>query len=125
MSIPGLNLLGLALGAIASQPVVWIPWASSTVLPDGMIVPNFGTPVPVPTGSVQAVPRTRYASMGLDYSKNYVTWFTSAAVRGVERDRTPDQFVWNGTLFDVTAVTPWNAQDGWCEVVGVDIGPAP
>jgi len=125
VSIPGLNLLGLALGAIASQPVVWIPWLSSTVLADGMVVPNFAPPVSVPNGSVQAVPRTRYASMGLDYSKNYVTWFTPAAVRGVERDRTPDQFVWNGTLFDVLTVTAWNAQDGWCEVVGVDVGPAP
>lgn len=125
MSIPGLNLLGLALGAIAPQSVDWIPWASSTVLPDGMIVPNFGAPRTVPNGSVQAVPRARYASMGLDYSKDYVTWFTPAAVRGVERDRTPDQFAWNARLFDVHTVTAWNAQDGWCEVVGVDIGPAP
>ena len=124
MSVPGLNLLGLALTAIGSQPVVWIPWASNATLPDGMVVSNFAPPQTITTGSVQAVPRTRYAAMGLDYTRNYVTWFTPAAVRGVERDRTPDRFIWGGRLFDVVTVTAWAAQDGWSEVVGIDVGPS-
>lgn len=124
MSVPGLNLLGLALTAIGPQPVVWTPWVSSTVLGHGRMVPVFGPPQTITTGSVQAVPRTRYAALGLDYTRNYVTWFTPAPVRGAERDRAPDRFVWAGRLFDVATVTAWAVQDGWSEVVGIDVGSA-
>lgn len=120
--IPGSNLLRSALRLIGNQTVTLTPWVSSTTSPTGRDVSSYGTQVVVTEGSVQAVPRDRYADMGLDYTKSYVTWFTSATVRGVERNRGPDRFTYGGRLYEVHTVTPWNLQDGWNEVVGVDIG---
>jgi hypothetical protein len=125
MSVPGSNLLRAALRAIRPQSVTLYRFAGRTTSATGRDVSTFSPPVLVTEGSVQAVPRTRYAAMGLDFTRSYVTWFTSASVRGIERDRAPDQFVFGGRLYDVTSVTPWNLQDGWNEVVGVDLGPAP
>lgn len=124
MTVPGINVLSLALRAIGRQTVTLYRYAGRTTTATGRDVSAYSAPVTVAEGSVQAVPRTRYAAMGLDLTKSYVTWFTTAAVRGVERDRAPDAFAFSGRRYDVTSVTPWNAQDGWNEVVGVDVGPA-
>lgn len=120
--IPGSNLLRSALTIIARQTVVLYRWSVRTTTDDGLDVSGYDSPETIREGSVQAVPRNRYDSMGLDYTRNYVTWFTSATVRGIERDRSPDQFVYGGRRYEVQTVTPWNLQDGWNEVVGVDIG---
>ncbi len=122
MSVPGSNILRMALRAIGRQPVTLYRFAGRTTSATGRDVSTFSPPVLVAEGSVQAVPRTRYAAMGLALTRSYVTWFTTAAVRGVERDRAPDQFVFGGMRYDVTSVTPWNLQDGWNEVVGVLLG---
>jgi hypothetical protein len=121
--IPGSNLLRSALSVIARQTVILYRWSGRSTTADGMDVSTFSAPETIAEGSVQAVPRNRYDSMGLDYSRNYVTWFTSAAVTGVERDRSPDQFVYGSRRYEVQLVTPWNLQDGWNEILGIDIGP--
>ena len=125
MTVPGSNVLRMALRVLGRQTVVLYRYASRSTSATGRDVAVYSPPLVVTEGSVQPVPRTRYAAMGLDLTRSYVTWFTSASVRGIERDRAPDQFVFGGRLYDVTAVTPWNLQDGWNEVVGVDLGPAP
>ena len=122
--IPGANLLRMALRLIGPQTVVLYRFSARTLEPNGQWVSAFSSPLVVTEGSLQAVPVTRYAAMGLDYERTYVTWYTSALCQGAARDRAPDQFVWNGRLFDVHSVTPWMLQDGWNEVVGVDVGPA-
>lgn len=122
--IPGSNLLRSALSVISRQTVILYRWSVRTTTADGLDVPLFEVPEAISEGSVQAVPRSRYTAMGLDYTRNYVTWFTPATVRGIERDRAPDQFEFAGRIYDVYSVTPWNAQDGWNEVLGIDIGPA-
>lgn len=122
--IPGSNVLSLALRAIGPQTVTLYRFASRSIAATGREVSVYAPPVTVRDGSVQPVPRMRYAAMGLDLTRSYVTWFTSAAVRGVERDRAPDVFVFGGRRYDVTSVTAWNLQDGWNEITGVDVGPA-
>lgn len=122
--IPGSNLLRSALSVIARQTVILYRWTGSVTNAAGLDVSSYAAAETVTEGSVQAVPRNRYDALGLDYSRNYVAWFTTAAARGVERDRAPDQFTYGGRLYDVQLVTPWNLQDGWNEVLGIDIGPA-
>jgi hypothetical protein len=122
--IPGSNLLAQALTMIASQAVTYYADAGRATSATGRDVTAFAPGVTINLGSVQAVPRTRYEAMGLDYSKSYVTWFVPRSVLGVARDRSGDQFEWNGRRYDVESVTPWFAQDGWDEILGIDIGPA-
>lgn len=122
--IPGSNLLGQALTLIGSQAVTFYACTGRAVRTTGRDVSTFAAGETVPLGSVQAVPRERYQARGLDYSKSYVTWFTPRAVRGVERDRGADEFAWNGRRYAVESVTPWAAQDGWSEVLGIDVGAA-
>ncbi len=120
--IPGSNLLRSALSVIARQTVILYRWSGRSTTADGLDVSSYESPLIVSEGSVQAVPRNRYDSLGLDYSRHYVTWFTTATARGVERDRSPDQFTYGGRVYDVQLVTPWSLQDGWNEVLGIDIG---
>lgn len=122
--IPGSNLLRSALRLLGNQTVAHLPWTGRTTSPTGRDVSTYGAGVVYTEGSVQAVPRERYADMGLDYTKKYVTWFVPAVIRGVERDRSPDRFSYNGFLYEVVDVTAWNAQDGWNEVLGVELFPA-
>jgi len=119
--IPGANLLSQALTMIASQSVTYYADTGRTTSATGRDVTVFAPGVAVTLGSVQAVPRTRFQSMGLDYSRSYVTWFVPRSILGVERDRSGDEFEWNGRRYKVEAVTPWFAQDGWVEVLGIDI----
>ena len=122
--IPGAKLLAQALTVIASQPVVYYRFTGRDTSATGRDVSAFAPGVTIPLGSVQAVPRTRYESMGLDNSKSYVTWFVMANALGVERDRAGDEFEWNGRRYGIESVTPWFAQDGWNEILGIDKGPA-
>lgn len=122
--IPGANLLSQALSVIAPQSVVYFAFTGRTVTATRREVSAYAAGVTINAGSVQAVPRTRYQAMGLDNSKSYVTWFVPRSVLGVERDRGTDQFAWAGRRYDVLAITPWFAQDGWVEILGIDVGPA-
>lgn len=122
--IPGSNLLRSALRLLGNQTVILYRYAGRVTTDTGRDVSAFSPPITHPEGSVQPLPRARYADLGLDYSKSAVTWFVPTIVQGVERDRSPDKFVFGSRLYEVHAVTPWNLQDGWNEVVGVDVGPS-
>ena len=122
--IPGMNLLGEALKLIAPQAVVYLKDAGRTTTATGRDVTAFEPPVTITNGSLQSVPRSRYESMGLDYSRSYRTWFVPRNVIGVERDKSGDEFEFDGRRYKVESVTPWFVQDGWNEVLGVDIGVA-
>lgn len=124
MSVPGMNLLGLALGAIGHQPVVYSQYLSSTIDNKGRNIPQFAAPVGVPVGSVQAVPRGRYEQLGLSLSKEYVNWFVPRYVLGVCRDADGDRFNWRGEVWQVESTTDWSAQDGWCQCLSVRLGGA-
>lgn len=117
--IPGSNLLKTALRFIGTQSVQYYAYAGTTTNAAGLDTVVYSPGVQVNTGSVQAVPRGRYTSMGLDFTKDYVTWFVVGAVFGIERDRANDKFSFAGKTYDVVSVTPWYVQDGWVEVLGV------
>ena len=123
--IPGSDLLSQALGLIASQTVTFYAWLSRYTNSVGKDVDEFAEGVDITFGSVQAVPANRYEQLGLDRKRSYVTWFVPAvSVEGLRRNRNSDQFVYAGRRYSITSETPWAAQDGWREIVGMDIGAA-
>lgn len=119
MTVPGLNLLGVALTAIGHQPVTYYRNTGRTTNAAGFATGTWDAAVPVAVGSVQAVARARYSQEGLDLSKDYATWFVPRSVTGVARDAVGDQFDWNGRRWQVESVTDWHAQDGWMQALAV------
>lgn len=121
--IPGSNLLNQALTLIASQPFVYLRNTGRTTTATGQNVAQFAPGVEL-RGSVQAIPLYRYEALGLDLTKRYVVVYASVDVLGVSRDRSGDQFTFNGKRYNVTQETPWHFQDGWTGFVGLEIGNA-
>lgn len=121
--IPGMNLLEVALGAIAPQePVQYLRANGRTTNAAGYLVPTFDAPVSVELSSVQAVSRNSYYFQGLDLSKKYVTWYVPREVLGLERDSSGDRMTYNGELFQVENTTDWAGQDGWVAALCVKLG---
>lgn len=122
LNVPGAGLLGMALRLIQPQRVYWFKYESRALNEERKYVNTFAPAQVIDMCSVQAVPLTRYDFLGLDRKKKYVNWFVPAEVVGVDRDRSADEFAWNGRRYSVVNETPWNALDGWVEIMGVDIG---
>jgi len=124
MDIPGSDLLGVAMGLINPQSVEYYRNTGRTAgSVTGREKPTFADMVEVDTGSVQSVPRSRYAYYGLDVQKNYINWYVEQTVIDVQRDFSGDRLVWNGRIFQLTSALDWYGQDGWVGVICVDIGP--
>lgn len=121
MTTPGSNLLRKALRAIKPQTVRLYRDVGRVTSATGRDVTQFSEGTDIREGSVQAVPLTRYAAMGLDFKKVYVTWFVAAHALGVDRDRSGDQFEWNNARYSIHSESDWFSQDGWVAVVGVRI----
>lgn len=118
--IPGSNLLRQALSLIGSQEVTYYADAGRTTSATGRDITNFQEVQTILEGSVQAVPRNRYESLALDFSRNYVTWFVPQSVTGLGRDVSGDEIVFNGRRYDIQTMTNWHAQDGWVECLCVE-----
>lgn len=123
--IPGSNLLSQALSMIASQTVRLYTYNGRATNVAGKNETVYLPAIVSTVGSVQAVPANRYEQLGLDRKASHVTWFVPANVRGVNRGRNGDQFGYNGQRYNIISETPWLAQDGWVEIVGINIGPDP
>jgi len=95
MSVPGINLLGLALSAIGQQTVTVYKFLSRATNTAGLDVPTYAAGVPVP-GSVQPVPTSKYEALGLDFERTYVMFYTSYPLISVARDGSGDRFVYGG-----------------------------
>lgn len=122
MTVPGMNVLGLALTVLAPQAANYYAWTGLTVNSVGKEVPAFA-PVTTRRGSFQPVARSRLQTMGLDMSQSYATFFGPGSVRTLERDGAPDEFGYAGRRYKALDVADWLAQDGWTAAVCVDIGP--
>ena len=124
MSVPGQNILLIALGAIARTPVAYYKDLGRTTSATGRDVTQFADVVIIEDSQVQAVPRNRYENMGLDYQKDYVTWFVANNVIDLKCDVSGDQMTWNGKRYQLVSETDWFAMDGWTYVLCVQIGTA-
>lgn len=70
-------------------------------------------------GMVAPVQRSAYEDMGLDFTKNYINAWGSIPLYTVSDHNQPDQILWNGRLWNITAVNEWNQYNGWANVTAV------
>lgn len=123
--IPGSNLLTTALTVIASQEVVYYQFISRDLNERGAYVSTYADGLTVFLGSVQPVNKSVYAERGLDFEKNYVSWFLPEIdAIDLVRDESGDQFEFKGKRYQLKGKTDWFLQDGWNELLGIEIGPA-
>lgn len=125
MSFPGGNILLDALTLIDSQEVIWYSEQGRTLNAAGKYVNNYAAGVTVYAGSVQAVPRSNYIQNGLDFARNYVTWYVPLFdVQSLARMKGGDVFEWNNMRYQAINPNDWFAQDGWVGMLGIELGPA-
>jgi hypothetical protein len=124
MTTPGSNILMEAFGSIDPVQFSYMPFVSRTLNAARQWVSTYGTPAPV-WGSVQAVPRSKYVELGLEFQKDYIKILAPLNAIDLARDTSGDQFVWNNCLYQMCDDTNWYAMDGWARCIGTKIGPAP
>jgi E217 collar protein gp28 len=118
MSIPGGNLLKVALGIIAKQTVSYYQFISRAASAKGQWVATYADPVNL-VGSFQPVPRKLYEQYGLDFSKSYFTFYTSNNILSTQRDVSGDQLAFNGVRYQCESNNDWFPIDGWKGVLCV------
>jgi len=121
--IPSSNILAQALTVIHPMPVKYFQFTGRGVNDIGLDVSTYADPITV-YGSVQAVNRSVYENLGLDWQKNYVNLFMKRLITDINRNQSGDQIEWMGRRFECKSETNWYNIDGWVEVLCVDIGAA-
>lgn len=122
MSVPGANLLALALTVQTPQEVGFRQWVANTTNAVGKDVPSYAEQVSV-WGSFQPMSRERVEFFGLEAGKSYAVFYATGAFQAVQRNGAPDRFAYAGRLYEVVDNTDWSAQDGWSGLLLVDVGP--
>lgn len=120
MTVPGSNLLALAMGPIARQTLQHRAFVSRSTNAAGDFVSVFADPVTI-TGSFQAVNRNTYQLLGLNLQKDYSNLYTQADVRTLERDREGDLVEFAGEVWQAESDQDWRAVDGWRKILCVRV----
>lgn len=121
--IPGINLLSIALGAIAPQSGQWLQFIGNTENSQGQDIPQYAA-AQVVTGSFQSTDARTVADMGLDVTAKYRTLYSPTPIAITDRSTSPDLLIFYGRKYQVAGELDWINQDGWKGVVLVDIGAA-
>lgn len=112
MSTPGRNLLRQAMRVIRPVTIEYHRYAGRVENEYGSWVTSYDPAQPI-RASVQAVDRSRYESLGLDFSRSYVMIFSSHNLNGIHRDESPDRFVLpDGRAYTALSETDWYGIDG-------------
>jgi hypothetical protein len=120
--IPGSNLLKLAGTVISLQSVTWYKFTGSVLNDIGLQVSQFAAGKTV-KGSFQPVARSQFQALGLEFNKDYVSFYTSASFEDITRDIAGDQFVFAGDRYQVLSNTEWKSVDGWNNSIAVKLDP--
>lgn len=118
--IPSSNLLNMALTIIAKQTVTYFQYTGRTTNAIGYDVASFAAGIDL-LGSWQPVPRDRYEYLGLDFQRNYVTFYVSKNILDIQRDVSGDQIEYNGKRWQCQSSNDWYAVDGWVGILCVEI----
>ena len=121
MSIPGQNLLNMALRIIARQGITYYHDLGRTQNAVGQDITQYDEGRWM-VGSWQPVPRQLYQVYGLDLQKDYFTFYTSNNILDITRDVSGDQLAFNGQRYQCESNNEWYAMDGWVGVLCVHIG---
>lgn len=119
------NLLKQALQIIPPSAFYLQKFTGNTVNELGNDVSSYAEPVKL-TGSVQAVDSATYQELGLDFNKNYKTFFAGSIMQSLGRNgqESPDRLIYQGKVYEVVNANDWYAYNGWTYVIGVEVGNA-
>lgn len=119
--VPGMNLLNMALTVIQRQTITYYQYNGRSLNLVGQDVATYASPVDI-AGSFQPVPRNLYMQYGLDFQKDYYTFYSSNNLLDITRDVSGDQIVFNNKRFQVESGNDWFQLDGWKGVLVCNIG---
>lgn len=117
------NVLAAAQTVIRTQTIELRRFSGRTANAAGNLVSTYDDPVTIEC-SVQPVNRRLYEKMGLDFSKTYISILATAEIEDVGRDRSGDQIVIDGQLYESVGDTEWQRSAGWNRIVAVRVGTA-
>jgi len=121
MSVPGSNLLNLALTVIAPQTVTYYKALQRTLNDVGQDVTLYAPAVYI-QGSFQPISKSLYEVYGLDFQKTYAVFYTPTNVIDVQRDVSADQIIFDGKRYQCESNNNWYPVDGWVGVLCVMVG---
>lgn len=121
--IPGVNLLNIALTAIAPQPGQWLRFTGNTTNSQGQDIPSYADPVTV-TGSFQSIDAETIQQMGLNVTARHRVFYTTSPIEVTDRSTSPDLLIFYGRIYQASGEIDWIKQDGWRGIVLTDDGPA-
>lgn len=122
MTVPGGNLLALALSVQGTQIVKWYRNTGRTTNAVGKDVAEYADPVDV-RGSFQPMNRAQVMRNGFDLQKTYATLYGSEPFKPMGRDLSGDKFTFSGSKYQAVTDIDWTAQDSWDAVTLVRVGP--
>lgn len=123
MIVPGSNLLNLALTVLGKATFEYEAYLGRDSNEIGIFEDSYADPVTV-TGSAQPVQRSVYEQQGLDFQKNYHTFYLPQFIGDVARGRAGDKFTYANKTWQCISTMPWFDMDGWTESTCVEI-PSP
>lgn len=124
MIVPGVNVLNLAMGFIASQPVTLFRFVANVTQANGVDLPTYAAGVVLPRASCQAVNGQAKVNLGLNWEDDVVNLFTSAVIKPVDRvggGAGGDVFAYGGKYYHVQGRSDWFQQDGWTEALAIRV----
>ena len=121
----GQNLLYMALSVIGSTPVIYYSYLSRETNAGGIDVTSYNAGIVCSKGSVQAIPTDKYERLGLDFTKEYITWLVpNLEVIDLSRDVSGDVIEVFSKRWQLIGASDWLKQDGWDSIKAVCIGAA-
>lgn len=108
----GFNLLGAVQSVIGKQDYYIERWLSSSTNDIGYDVDIYDT-LEFRQGSVQPVDRTKYAYLGLDFTKHYIYVLDVSKINGLNRGANADRIHYNGSIYKILDVDDWSNEGGW------------
>lgn len=118
--VPGSNLLEDAFEAIETMEVLVHHQGQRTKNAVGQYIGAYEPPVPF-EGSVQAVNRSAYLQLGLDFNKTYVTIYLCADVHNFRRNTSGDKVSVGSKNYEIVSDLDWFDIDGWVGLLCVEL----
>ena len=117
------NVLNRAFRLIKPQSISYRAFAGRVTNEIGLDVSEYADPVDI-QASVQAVPRSTYEQLGLDFQKRYITIYTKAAIADLKRGVSGDMAEFDGKTYQAVSATDWMGMDGWQSILCVEVANA-
>jgi hypothetical protein len=114
------NLLNMALTLLPKQVFQYYVNSGRKLQPNGQYLATYDDPLSL-SGSVQPVPKELYEKYGLDFAKNYFTFFVSQNAMDITRNLSGDAFLYNNAYFQCVQKTDWFAYNGWDAVLAIQV----